>query len=487
MSHLVFISFLIAFALVGLIMSQLERQKEIKKAFGDAHWASMREIKKMGLLDNNNGLVIGEKYGRILRAPLTSHALVFAPSRSGKGVSQVIPNALTFKDSMLIVDVKDEIFAVTSGYRHKHGQQVFRFSPAHPEGRTHCWNPLDLIDRNSPELISDIDLIVEILISYSSDKDSMWIYEARALLKGILLWLMDSDKPFTLGELAYFIKGTPDFVGELRFIRDSNIDENGEITIHRVAFTNINNFIEKAEKEQSGVRSTITARLNLWDDPLIQAATSRSDFDIREIRKKRMTIYLGIQMQQLDRLAPLMNLFVQLFVNAMTKNIPQQDEPYKILTILDEFCALGRMDKLKTGFGFLAGYNIHLMAIIQNVGQFYDIYGGRDKADVFFQNTDYKIVYRQNTKTDQEFISQQLGNYAVKNLSKSFKHGIGHSLTGSTESYFSKPLLTPEEVRTFPKNEGIAIISGGAPIKYKKINYYSHELLNSRICEAMKI
>jgi type IV secretion system protein VirD4 len=479
---LLWITLFIPCAIIGLVLNSIHRQQQIKEAFGNAHWASMREIKKMGLFDCKGGLIIGEKYGRLLRAPLVSHALVFAPSRSGKGVSQVIPNALTFKDSMLIIDIKDEIFQVTSGYRAKYGQQVFRFAPADPEGKTHCWNPLDLIDKNSPELIADIDLVVEILISYSADKDSMWVSEARTLVKGILLWLIDSGRPFTIGELTKFIKGTPDFIGELRFIRDMSVDENGEITIHPIAYTNINNFVEKAEKEQSGVKSTITARLNLWDDPLIQEATSKCDFDIRYMRRKRMTIYLGIQIKHLDRLAPLMNMFVQLFINAMTKNLPTKDEPYKVLAILDEFCALGRMDKLKSGFGFLAGYNIHLMAIIQNVGQFYDLYGGRDKVDVFFQNTDYKIVYRQNTKTDQEFVSQQLGNYAVKNISQGFKHiGVGHNHTSSTESYFSKPLLTLDEVRTFPKEEGLLILNGRSPIKYKRIIYYINKNFKNRM------
>jgi type IV secretion system protein VirD4 len=487
-NSLLWISLFIPCAIIGLVLNSIHRQQQIKKAFGDAHWASMREIKKMGLFDCKDGLIIGEKYGRLLRAPLVSHALVFAPSRSGKGVSQVIPNALTFKDSMLIVDIKDEIFQVTSGYRAKHGQQVFRFAPADPESKTHCWNPLDLIDKNSPELIADIDLVVEILISYSADKDSMWVSEARTLVKGILLWLMNSGRPFTIGEMTKFIKGTPDFIGELKFIRDMSVDENGEITIHPIAYTNINNFVEKAEKEQSGVKSTITARLNLWDDPLIQEATSKCDFDIRYMRRKGMTIYLGIQIKHLDRLAPLMNMFIQLFINAMTKNLPAEDEPYKVLVILDEFCALGRMDKLKSGFGFLAGYNVHLMAIIQNVGQFYDIYGGRDKVDVFFQNTDYKIIYRQNTKTDQEFVSQQLGNRAMKSFSNNFKYnGVSQNHTSSTESFLSRPLLTPDEVRTFPYEKGIAIFNGHTPVKYKKVAYYQDNRFKMRLMVPITI
>lgn len=460
----------------------------IASLYGDAHWATWVEIKQMGLMDNKEGLVIGKKFGRLLRADLISHALVYAPSRSGKGVSQVIPNVLTFKDSMLLIDVKDELFEITSGFRSQYGQAVFSFAPLRAGGKTHRWNVLDLVDKASPLLIAHIDLIVEIIICYSNDKDSMWIAEARTLTKGLLLWLMDSDRPFTIGELSRFIKGTTDFKGELTAIRDKAINKDGSINLHETAFLNINNFLQKADKEQSGVKSTVTARLNLWDDPLIQAATDSSDFDLRDMRKKRMTIYLGIPLNQIDRLAPLMNLFVQMFVSVMTEKLPQANEPYKVLAILDEFCALGRMETLKKSFGFLAGYHVHLMAIIQNVGQFYDLYGGRDKSDIFFQNTDYKIAYFQNTHTDQEFVSQQLGMRHIKARSTSFSNsGIGSVPSGSNVSHGSKPLLSPDQVRTFPKTQGIAVFNGKPPIRYERIIYYKEKIFQDRLLPPIEI
>lgn len=247
-------------------------------------------------------------------------------------------------------------------------------------------------------------------------------------------------------------------------------------------------FIQKAPKEQSGVKSTLTARLNLWDDPLIHAATSRSDFDVREMRKKRMTVYLGIPTNHIERLAPLMNLFIQLFVNSMTEELPKKDEPHKVLIMLDEFCALGRMDTIKAGFGFLAGYNIHLMAIIQNIGQFYCLYGNRDSCDVFFQNTDYKIAYRQNTQTDREFVSEQLGMRTVKNRSKSYQGPLLNGRIPSTnESVIGRPLLSPDQVRTFPKEEAIAIINGEPPVKYKRIIYYEDARFKNRVLPPVQI
>lgn len=465
------------------------RHKQLIALYGDAHWASLLEIKKMGLLNTNqNSLIIGDKGGRLLRALLVSHALIFAPSRSGKGTSQVMPNVLAFNGSMLIVDFKHEIFQDTSGFRSQHGQQVFLFSPAHPKGKTHCFNPLDLVNRHPSRIVADIQLVTEILIAEAKgNNDSMWMLEARALAQGLLLWLLNSGRPFTLGELAALVKGTPDFVGFLRKIVEDAVTDDGNIKIHPIAYQNINNFIQKAAKEQSGVKSSLSARLNLWDDPFINAATSKSDFTICDMRRTKITVYLGIPINQKDRLAPLMNLFVQLFLNIMTEELPQKDEPHKVLVVLDEFCSLGYMKKVKDGFSYLAGYNIHLMAIIQNIGQFYELYG-RDGSDVFFQNTDYKIAYRQNTRTDQEFISNQLGTKTVKTRSiSSQKSVLGRQQPSQSDSYIARPLLTIDEVRQFPTQQGIAIINGQAPVRYKRIIHYKDKRFKRRILPPVEI
>jgi type IV secretion system protein VirD4 len=487
LNFLLGITLLVPSALVLASIFSHHRHKKFSSIYGDAHFATLSEIKKMGLL-KNTGLVLGEFKNTILRITLISHVLIFAPSRSGKGVSQVMPNALLFPDSMLIIDLKDEIFKDTSGFRCKHEQEIYRFAPADKEGRTHCHNPLDLVSRHDARMISDIQLVTEILIyEIKGDNDNMWILEARSLAQGLLLWLINSDRPFTLGELSAIVKGTPHFVDFLRNLLEESLDDKGNLKIHPIAFQNINNFVQKAPKEQSGVKSTLTSRLSLWDDPLINAATSRSDFDIRDMRRKRMTVYLSIPINQKDRLAPLMNLFIQLFLNAMTEELPKPDEKYKVLLMLDEFCALGYMRKVKDGFSYLAGYNIHLMAIIQNIGQFYELYG-HDGSDVFFQNTDYKIVYRQNTKTDQEFVSNQLGTRTIKIRSQNFhSNPMTRKHTNIGESHIARPLLSPEEVRRFPKKEGIAIINGQPPIRFKRIIHYQDKNFKDRILKPIKI
>jgi len=467
-------------ACVGALCWHHAEQKRFSTLFGDSHWARLPEIKKMGLLDKGD-IVIGWKGRHLLRAQLTSHLLVFAPSRSGKGVSQVIPNALTFKGSLLVIDIKQEIFEATSGYRDKHGQEVFLFSPANLSRQTHCYNPLDYVSSHPSRLIADLQSIIEILIPKTEQSsDPMWIEEARALCLGLLLWLKESGRTFTLGELNAIAKGT-NLNETIRDVLNASIIADNLININPAAYMNLNNFLQKAEKEKSGVKSSLTSKLTLWDDPMIIASTSKSDFDLRQLREKPMSIYLGIPTNQLERLAPLMNLFVQQFLSMMTETLPNDKEPYRVLAILDEFCNLGRMEKLRQSLSFLAGYRVHLMPVIQTIGEFNSIYG-KDSAETFFQNTDYKILYRQNSPMDKEFVSRLLGCRTMKARSKSRHQSMQSAQSlGTSDQWIERPLLSPDEVGNFHKKNAIAKISGHPPVKFKRIIYYEDPLFKERL------
>ena len=452
--------------------------------YGNAHWATKGEVKKMGFYESGNVLV-GDYNGTLLRYQLTNHLLIFAPSRSGKGVSIVIPNALNWQGSLLVTDNKYEVFDYTSGHRKQSGNEVYRFSPANKEFQTHRINPLDYIDRINPsKRIADIHLILDVLITSSNDENKMWAEEARSIALGLLQWLMQSGRPFTLGELASIIKGGVSLDEFLtRVIEEHTIADN-LITLDHAAYLAIQSFLQKAPKEQSGVRSTLTSMLRLWEDPLINAATSASDVDFRDMRKRPITLYLSFGTGQISRLAPLINLIVQLFLNVMLNNLPSQDEPCKVLCLLDEINRFGRMDKLKDGFGDLAGYGVHLMPIIQNVGQFYSTYGGRDNSDIFFQNTDLKIGFRQNADTDKQFLSRELGNKTVRIKNRSY--GTNREGSNYSESLIERPLLSTAEVGRFSKKKQM-IITGDGVIQCKKIIYYKDKRFKHKLLKPIEV
>ena len=80
--------------------------------------------------------------------------------------------------------------------------------------------------------------------------------------------------------------------------------------IHPVAYMNIAAFLQKADKERSGVISTANSNLELWSNPLIDTATASSDFNVLEFKKKRTTIYVGLTPDNLKRLQPLCRYFI---------------------------------------------------------------------------------------------------------------------------------------------------------------------------------
>ena len=465
---------------VAILVVVTKNKNRFAKIYGDAHWASTREIKRQGFFAKS-GLIVGDYKGRLLRVKLLSHVLVFAPSRSGKGVSQVIPNALNWTGSLLITDIKCEVFEHTAGFREKCGDKVFLFAPSHLEHRTHCYNPLDLVSRyDRVKRIAELQLITHILIPSTTGEGEMWASEARSLAIGFLLWIADTDRSFDIGELNDVIKGTPDLSMFLQTIVDQSVIGENLINIDPIAYQNLNNYLQKSEKERSGVRSTLVSHLSLWDDPLIRAATSKSDFNIKDMRRKRMSIYLGIPERDMDRLRPLVNLFIQQVGKALTEKLPGKDEPHKVLFILDELCNLGKMETIKKGISFFAGYNIHCMAIIQNLAQGYEIYG-RDGFDAFISNTDYKICYFQNDPLGAEFVSKLLGDRTELARSKSHKSAMAKQNNGYNDSYIARPLLTPAQLYKFPRENAIAIVSSGAPITYKRIIYYKDERFKARI------
>src|SRR5262249_34417818 len=108
---------------------------------GAARWASEAELAGAGLRAEQ-GVMLGREGGRLLVFGGPEHVMLHAPTRSGKGVGVVIPNLLTWPDSVVVLDVKRENWEASAGFRAAHGQEVILFDPLDAEGRTARFNPL---------------------------------------------------------------------------------------------------------------------------------------------------------------------------------------------------------------------------------------------------------------------------------------------------------------------------------------------------------
>jgi type IV secretion system protein VirD4 len=388
-------------------------------------------------------------------------------------VGFVVPNLLFWEDSVICHDIKGENYEITSGWRAKMGQQVYFWNPADADGYTHCYNPLDWISDKPGQMVDDSQKICNLILP----EQEFWENEARSLLLGVILYLCAvPDKPCSFGEVVRTMR-SDDVVYSLAVV----LDTIGK-RIHPVAYMNIAAFLQKADKERSGVVSTMNSKLELWANPLIDTATATSDFNIMEMKKKKITVFCGVTPDNLQRLEPLLKVFYQQCADFLTRHMPRKDEPHGVLMMMDEFPTLGEMKMFQTGIAYFRGYRVKLFLIVQDTQQLKGIYEDAG-MNSFLSNSYYRITFAANNVETAELISKLIGNKTVKqyNINKPKFLDFNPSARTTSESETQRALLLPQEVITLPRDEQIILIESTAPIRTKKIFYYQDPFFARRV------
>ncbi|WP_201319651.1 type IV secretory system conjugative DNA transfer family protein, partial [Burkholderia sp. E168m30] len=296
-------------------------------------------------------LVVGRWRGRYLRFAGQQFVLLAAPARSGKGVGIVIPNLLSYSDSVVVLDIKQENFRLTAGFRRAHGQAVYLFNPFAEDGCTHRYNPLSVI-ADDMFRVGDI-LAIGYVLYPAGGHDEFWKDQARNLLLGLVLLLCDlrearragasgvPDYPITMGEVLRQSSGNGQPVKT--YLNRMLIQHRQYLS--RACIDALNRFLANDDKVLASILATFNAPLTIWANPIVDAATSANDFDLRDVRRRKMSVYLGVTPDHLSEAAILMNLMFSQLVNLNTKELAE-DNPalkYQCLLLLDEMTAIGKI------------------------------------------------------------------------------------------------------------------------------------------------
>lgn len=446
--------------------------------FGDAHFADESEVRAAGLRAQR-GVILGRLRGRLLRIRGQFGVLLFAPPRSGKGVGFVIPNLLTWRDSAIVNDLKLENYEKTSGAREAMGQNIALFAPLDTDGRTHAYNPLDFVSKDRRLRVNDVQAITAKLVITPPRADPMWGNEARALLDGLILFLLDVNRRASLGAIYRMVLSVPNFADYINWVMkeyDGRLDP--------VSVMQLNGFLGKAYKEQSGVLSTLKASLSLFANPLVDRATSTTDFDPRELRRRPMTIYLGVMPRDIARLSPLLNIFVQQTFDGLFGRLPEADEPHQLLALLDEFTALGRLENVEKGIAYFAGYNIILAPVIQDLSQLEEVYG-QAVTETFLSTANIRIAYAQNSLKTAKYLSDELGFRTIRTKSRSRR--VADPWQGHvSESQAKRELMLPHEIRELDRRKELLLVEAAPPIKADKIRYYRERAFTRLLRPAIR-
>lgn len=454
----------------------------VRELHGRTRWANLRELRKefrakfAGLYIGYTARLLRREY---LRFAGTEHLACYAPTRSGKGVGLVIPNCLLFDGSLVVLDIKKENYAASAGARKRAGQKVFLFDPLDPEGRTARYNPLSYVRRGTLDAFEDIQRIAQMVFPNVQGEQAFWQDSARSAFIGATAFIAETPElPLTIGEVLRLLTRHD---GPKYMIEQVTARRIARMPYTEATVSALTDYLKGSADLVNNIRKTITAKLSLWFNPRIDAATSASDFDLRALRHSLHAIYVGVTPDNVERLKPLLALFFQQLVDLTVRTLPQFDPKAKhqVLVLLDEFPVLGPMPVLASAFAFVAGYGMRLMLIMQSKAQLRDpaLYGP-DKASAILDNCGAEVVFGTKDLTLMKELSERLGYDTVETHSRSgprFWRMFRGARLNETASDQRRALLLPQEIGRLRPHEMIVIRPGMFPIRAQRIRYYDEK------------
>lgn len=472
-------------AAIGMAVWRSRLAKHVT-TYGSARWAEREEIAKAGLT-RPAGVFLGktDRDACYLRHEGPEHVMAFAPTRSGKGVGLVVPSLLSWPGSAVIHDIKGENWNLTAGWR-SHFSYCLLFNPT--DVLSAAYNPLLEVRRGVHE-VRDVQNIADILVDPEGalERRNHWEKTSHALLVGAILHVLYAGEDKTLRGVANFLSDPAcPFEATLHQMMTTG-HLRGDV--HPVVASAAREVLNKSDNERSGVLSTAMSFLGLYRDPTVAEVTSRCDWRIADLISAAhpVSLYLVVPPSDISRTKPLIRLILNQVGRRLTESLDGSDgieRRHKLLLMLDEFPALGRLDFFESALAFMAGYGLRAFLIAQSLNQIDKAYGQNHSI---LDNCHVRIAFATNDERTAKRISEALGtatelraqrNYAGHRLAP----WLGHLMVSRQET--ARPLLTPGEVMQLPPDDAIVMVSGHPPIRAKKLRYYQDRNFTSRVLPA---
>lgn len=500
--------------------------------YGTARWGTKKDLKKFGLCEEH-GVVLAQQYDAKTEAIInkkgnfglkmikpsklichagTSHTLVIAPTRSGKGVGTVVPTLTSYTESVIVFDPKGELYNMTAGFRQKFSR-VIKFSPVQME--TACFNPLEEVELDENAFRDIGTILTNIFQKGEKGGDSnsdFFDNNARDLLTGVIFHVLsavnESGRPLykkedqcIAGVLRIFARaasgtdeeGNPLPAGEAlldEMINSKHIDKNGVVSdyIHGIVLDVAMSAKQQHEKVRSDIMQTVQSKLNLFRDPFIRHVTSHSDFKLSDFyeSKEPLSLYLTLPFGDVDRIMPVFQLIIDFIVRRFSSGELRAGEKEKVLKhpilfMIDEFPVLGNMKFLATSLGILAGYGLRFYLVVQAYQQLVKIYG---QENTFIDNCRYILIYAPNNPQDAEKFSKMIGKKSVakENLSVSgSRYAVALNNLNTSSQEIAVDLINPDELMKMPYEDCIILGHNMPPYMGKKNIFYADERFSWKV------
>lgn len=500
--------------IVALVLSvaMLMATREKKSLYGNARLANDRDLAKSGFLPNEKELK-AQKYPALLIGKITKgryggryllysgqqFLMLYAPTRSGKGVGIVIPNCIWYEGCMVILDIKLENYLATAGYRQKVlKQDVYLFCPdgyvREIDGQyamtTHRYNPLFYIRRDAVYRFGDLDKIGGILFPTTGGDNDTWSQQSKNVFMSLVLYLLDTEleknhKVNMNTVLKLSVPADGSMLGKWfnKEIQARNGEKNLQLWKAYHALPEVakegktpelyplsedtvrlfRQFAAKEPKQQESIMLDFNNVMSLFGNPVVAAATEENDFDLRDVRRKKMTVYYGLAPSAIGQYAKLTNLFFSQLLNENIRTLPEHDPSlkYQCTLVLDEFTSMGRLDVVQISLAFTAGYNLRFVFILQNKEQLFDDKKGYGKngGETILKNCAVELFYPPKKVDDSvKDVSETIGYYDF--IRTQITHTTGKQSSKTRSKQIEKrAVLLPQEIVDLRdvKHKGLAL------------------------------
>ncbi|WP_430641331.1 type IV secretory system conjugative DNA transfer family protein [Bradyrhizobium forestalis] len=203
--------------------------------------------------------------------------------------------------------------------------------------------------------------------------------------------------------------------------------------------------------------------------------------------ERATTLYLVVPPSDINRTKPLIRLILNQIGRRLTEDLQAKAGRRRLLLMLDEFPALGRLDFFESALAFMAGYGIKSFLIAQSLNQIEKAYGPNNSildnchVRVSFATNDERTAKRESDALGMATEMKAMKNYAGSRLAP----WLGHLMVSRSET--ARPLLTPGEMMQLPPSDEIVMMSGLDPIRAKKARYYEDRRFQERILAPPKL
>ena len=502
--------------LACLVIANGRRRKPVKHegVHGTARFQSELEIRRGGLLPRagipHAGVYVGgwtDTAGRVhyLRHDGPEHCIVIAPTRSGKGVGNILPTLLSWPASALVYDEKGELWALTAGWRGgQGGTVVVRWEPGALAGSA-GFNFLEEVRLGTPHEVADAQNIAQMICDPNGDgiegKDH-WGKTSFDLLSAVILHVMYKARArgetASLADVAYALSD-PDEASDALW-EEMRTNRHLQVGMHPVVAAAGRDQLDRPERERGSVLSSAKTYLTLVKDPIIAENTRRSDFRIMDLmdHARPVSLYIVTRGGDKERLRPLVRLLLTMAMRQLMgvelhyeNGQAVMPHRHRLLMMLDEFPSLGRLQIVQDALPKCAGYGIKVFLAAQNREQMFNAYGQHQSIT---SNCHVRIVYAPNELETAEWISRMVGTTTIIKQDVTESGTRFGSLRNVSRTYHevSRPLLTPDEIMDLKKprrddagrivesGEMVVFAAGERPIFGTQILYFIDPVFRQR-------